>query len=190
MPNVNHTEKVLPLLFSEKPCKELSERETKLKTLYEDLYNRMYQQPSHTDKRIVDYATEKWSISRTQAYKYVNDLKPILSNIKNAGREYWRYRFNELLLETFEKAKSEGRIKDMVSALSAMGRFNLLDQPDTDQVDWSTIQPPSFEPSPDPTLLGLDGAKTTEELNELKIKLRAKYIKNSNFIEATIIENE
>lgn len=189
MPNVSRTDKILPILFSESHA-ELTERDRQLKLMLEDIFNRCLQHPYHTDKATVDYIMERWDIGKTQAYRYLNELKPILGNVKNSGREFQRSRVIEMLLEAFNLAQEQGRPKEMALAAAALGKYTKLDKEEVDPVDWDKIQPPSWEPSADPALLGIpDVPQTQKELDEYKRKLRRKYLRES-FVDAEIVDDK
>jgi hypothetical protein len=188
MPNVSRTDKILPILFSE-PHAELTERDRQLKLMLEDIFNRCLQHPYHTDRVTVDYIMERWDIGKTQAYRYLNEVKPILGNVKNSGREFQRSRVIEMLLEAFRMAQEQKRPKEMALAAAALGKYTKLDKEEVDPVDWENLQPPSWEPSADPALLGItDAPQSQKELNELKRKLRKKYLRES-FADAEVIDD-
>lgn len=191
MLKVSRTEKILPILFSESAA-DLTERDSELKLMLEDIFNRCLQHPSHTDKKVVEYLMERWGLGKTQAYHYLNEVKPILGNVKNSGREFQRSRVIEMLLEAYEMARTQKRPKDMALAAAALGKYTKLDKEEMDPVDWDSLQPPSWEPSADPTLLNIPGVpESQKELQAYKQKLRRKYLRESCIIdEAQVIETD
>jgi hypothetical protein len=179
----------MPVLFIEEPGFPLSDREKELKLMLEDIFNRLLQHPYHTDSRIVEYVVQKWGLSKTQAYFYLNEVKPVLGNIKNSGKEFQRSRLITMLLEAYALAKRQKKPKEMAMAASALGKYTKLDKDEPDAHDWALIQAPNWEPSADLTLLNIPGLPTSEEdLSKLKQKLRSRYLKASTFDEAEIVE--
>ena len=82
-------------------------------------------------------------------------MRVILPNIRNAGKEWLRYIVNEELKQAIADAKTAGKLKERILAITALAKYNKLDQADTEEMQWDQIIPTPIEPTSDPTVLGI-----------------------------------
>jgi hypothetical protein len=99
----------------------------------------------------------EFGISQSQAYRDISNMKVILPNIRNAGKEWIRYIVNEELKKAIADAETNGKLKERILAISALAKYNKLDQDDAEEFPWDEIIPQGIEPTNDPTVL--EGAK-------------------------------
>jgi hypothetical protein len=92
----------------------------------------------------------------------------------------------ENILEVIQKAKDKKDNIVWIMALDKLGKYAKLDKDDTDQIDFSLIIPPNFEPS-DNVLL-VEGAVKIENLPEYRKKLRKKFGVVEKIQDAQVIE--
>jgi len=128
--------------------------------------------PSLPDNVLKDYLMSEFKISQSQAYRDLANMKVILPNIKNAGKEWIRYVVNEELKDAIGEAKAVGKLKERILAIAALGKYNRLDQVDEEELPWDDIIPVPIEPTSDPTVLGI---KPLENKQEEIRKLIEKY---------------
>lgn len=117
----------------------------------------------------------EFDISKAQAYRDIANVKICLGNIKAAGKEWQRYRANSILDEAY-KAAIDGdskQSKSLTLIANAMVKVNRLDVNEGEQIPWEEVIPQNFEPSSDPTVIGL---KPIENLRERIAVLKKKYI--------------
>jgi DNA-directed RNA polymerase subunit F len=105
-------------------------------------------------------------------------MKVILPNIRNAGKEWIRYIVNEELKKAIADAETQGKLKERILAISALAKYNKLDQDEAEELPWDEIIPVDIEPVNDPTVL--DALPVSQD------EIDALYKKYSNDIE---IEN-
>lgn len=168
---LSYIEKFKPHLFSEKPP-ELTPEELKVVERYEAAFAVWLDKPTMPDKELREYMIKEYQISSRQAYEDINNIKILLGNVTNARKEWQRYKVISMLDEAFNMAKKEGDIKSMVMAADKLGKYTQLDQADGKELPWDQIIPQTFEPTDDPTVLGL---KPLPNLPERIRKLKEKY---------------
>jgi hypothetical protein len=97
----------------------------------------------------------------------------LLGNIKNPEKAWMRYRVNSMLETAFKKAEDLKDPKAMAFVADKLGKYNQLDKPDAEPIPFDEIIPQPFEPTDDPTPLGL---KKDPNIREKKKKMLEKYL--------------
>jgi hypothetical protein len=181
----NIIDKMNELLFEPLPD-SISEHEQKMIVRYRDAYTHWLEDPLLSDLEIRDYLMNNYDISKTQAYRDIVNIKLLLGNVREAGKEWHRHRVNHLL-EKAAKMAVEGNTKE-ATAISkvamALIKNNKLDMDEGEEIPYDEIIPPAFEPVSDPTAIGL---KPVDNLRERITELKEKYIGE---IEITDIQYE
>jgi hypothetical protein len=183
-------EKIFQNLYRDPDDKPVSfsSHELAVKKMYEDAFAKWLTDPDLDDKHIIALLQNEHGRSKTQAWRDVAIIKGVLGNIKNANKEWHRYTVIKMLKEAYEKAKSEGKLKEMVMAADKLGKYTKLDKDDLDEIPWDQIIPPSWEPSADPKLLGIN--ENYSDIEERKAALRKKYLPKSDIDNANIVGDE
>jgi hypothetical protein len=164
------SEKEIPKLFNAK------EQEMILR--YRAAFTKWLAEPHLRDTQMINYLVNEFSIKRSQAYTDLNNVKSLIGNVTMAGKEFQRYRANEMILQGFElaeKAKNSLDIKKamtLIKAGEALSKVHKLESNDPEPSRWEDIVPMELEPSTDVSVIG---RKPIENLDILKHKLRVKY---------------
>lgn len=164
------SEREIPNLFSAK------EQEMILR--YRAAFTKWLAEPHLRDIQMINYLVNEFSIKRSQAYNDLNNIKSLIGNVTMAGKEFQRYRANEMILQGFElaeKAKNSLDIRKamaLIKAGEALVKVHKLDANDPDPPKWDDIVPLELEPTTDVSVIG---RKNIENLDQLKKKLRVKY---------------
>jgi hypothetical protein len=167
---------------------QFSEHELEVKKMYETVFARLLEDPDMEDKLVINTLRNEFDRSLTQAYRDLTNIKTVLGNVSNAKKEWHLYTVIKMCKEAYALAKDEGKIKEMIMAADKLGKYTKLDKDDLEDIDWDAIIPPSFEPSPDPSLLNIPNIP--DNLNEYKRKLRARFIKDTRIDDAEIVDYE
>ena len=155
-------------------------------------YNWFLSNPDAKDRQFVENAISRHGINKTQAYSDLAIVKALLPHLSQATRDFHRYRFNEMILETYQMAKSRKDSKTMEKAASSYAKFNRVDLEDEQAVPYDLIVVQPFTATDDPTVLGI---KPMPNLNERIAELLHKYqaenidIEDIEFEEADLEEN-
>ena len=138
-----------------------------------------YEFPTKARKDVRDLIVKEFAVVPRTAYEDIQIIETLLGNIKNPERAWMRYRVNAMLDEAYRLAESQDDPKAMTMAADKIGKYNQLDKPEADPLPYEDIVPQQFDPTDDPTVLGL---KKDPDIREKKQKMLEKYM---NEIEIT-----
>lgn len=146
---------------------------------YRAIFTKWMGEPHLRDIQMINHLTTNYDLSERQAYRDLSNIKSLLGNISNAGKEFQRYRASEMILKGYEFAKEATNgteVKQamaMIRAGEALVRVHKLDKDELDNIPWDDIIPINLEPSTDVSVLS--NRKKIDNLEELQAKLRKKY---------------
>jgi len=163
-----------PNLFSEDPS-TLTPSQLEQNRRYELAITYLLDNPTHSDHLLRDHLIQTFQISHRQAYYDIAEIKKHIGNIKNAGKEWFRHVAITMSLETYNKAKEANSLKSMNAAIANLIKAAKLDKEDQEDFNWERIIPPTFEPSPDISILNLPD-KSTQDVAQLRAALRKKFL--------------
>ena len=155
-------------------------------------YNWFLSNPDAKDRQFVDMVTSRHGINRTQAFSDLAIIKALLPHLGQASRDFHRYRYNEMILETFQMAKKRKDTRTMEKAASSYAKFNRVDLEDEQAVPYDMIVVQPFTATDDPTVLGIKPMpRLQERIQELLHKYRAENIdiEDIEFEEADLEED-
>lgn len=118
-------------------------------------YNWYLANPDWKDRQFVDEAMSRHGINKTQAYDDLVVVKALLPLLGQASRDFHRYRYNEMILETYQMAKKRKDTKTMEKAASSYAKYNRVDLEDEQAVPYDMIVVQPFTATQDPTVLGI-----------------------------------
>ena len=119
------------------------------------LYNWVISNPDCKDKEFVDEDISRYGISKTLAYDDLKIIKSVLPNITQASRDYHRWKYNEMILETYQMAKKRKDTKTMERAATSYAKFNNVNVEDEQSVPYDMIVVQPFTATQDPSVLGI-----------------------------------
>lgn len=135
-----------------------------------------YEFPSKTRTEIRDHIVKNFEVANKTAYEDLQIVDVLLGNIKNPTKDWIRFRVNSMLDDAYKKASGIKNPKDAAIAMAAVadkiGKYNMLDKPDAEPLPFEEIVPQPFEPTDDPTPLGI---KKDPKIREKKNKMLEKY---------------
>lgn len=155
------------------------------------LYNWFISNPESKDKEFVDEAVSRFSISKTLAYDDLKVIKSVLPHITEASRDYHRWKYNEMILETYQMAKKRKDTKTMERAATSYAKFNNVNVEDELSVPYDLIVVQPFTATNDPTYLGIKPIPNIDKkITDLIEKYRAESmdIDDIEFEDADIID--
>ena len=155
-------------------------------------YNWFISNPDTKDRQFVDEAISRHGIGKSQAYSDLAIIKALLPHIAQASRDFHRYRYNEMILETFQMAKKRKDTKTMEKAASSYAKFNRVDLEDEQAVPYDLIVVQPFTATDDPSVLGIKPIPNIQErIDALLKKYQAENIdiEDIEFEEADLEEN-
>lgn len=135
-----------------------------------------YEFPTKTRRQVRDLIVNEFRVVNKTAYEDIQLIEILLGNIKNPTKAWMRYRVNSMLEEAYKKAKKAKKPEAAATAMALVadkiGKYNQLDKPDAEPLPFDEIVPPAFEPTDDPSVLGL---KKDPEIRKKKQKMLEKY---------------
>lgn len=128
-----------------------------------DMYNYYISNPDTKDRQFVDTAMSRHGIMKSQAYADLSIIKSLLPLLSSASRDFHRFRFNEMILETYQMAKARKDTKTMEKAASSYAKFNCVDLEDEQSLPYDLIVVQPFTATSDPRVLGIKPIPNVEE---------------------------
>lgn len=140
-------------------------------------YNWFLSNPDAKDRQFVENAVSRFGISKSLAYNDLSIVKMLLPHLSQASRDFHRYRYNEMILETYQMAKKRKDAKTMEKAASSYAKFNRVDLEDEQAVPYDLIVVQPFTATDDPSVLGIKPMpRLQERIQELLHKYQAENI--------------
>lgn len=135
------------------------------------MYMWMVEQPSSKDAEFVQETCARFQVSRPTAYSDLAVIKTLLPELSKTADKFHRWRFIEMILETYAIAKTKGDTRTMEKAAADYARYNRIDV-EREEIDLAAIAPQPFVPTMDPRVLGIE---PMPDLKERKRALIEKY---------------
>jgi hypothetical protein len=131
--------------------------------------------PMKSENEIRDYLMGQFNIGKAQAYRDITNVKLCLGNIKAAGKEWQRHKANSIIDEAYKAAKNSDHkaAKSLVLIANSIVKINRLDVDEGEQIPWDDVIPQNFEPTTDPTTIGLKPIGNLKQKIEI---MKRKYI--------------
>lgn len=128
-----------------------------------DMYNYYISNPDTKDRQFVDTAMSRHGIMKSQAYADLSIIKSLLPLLSSASCDFHRFRFNEMILGTYQMAKARKDTKTMEKAASSYAKFNRVDLEDEQALPYDLIVVQPFTATSDPRVLGIKPIPNVEE---------------------------
>ena len=126
--------------------------------------------PDAKDRVFINEVRSRFGIGVTQAYADLSLVKALLPTLSSASRDFHRYRFNEMILETYQMAKARKDTKTMEKAASSYAKFNRVDLEDEQAVPYEMIVVQPFTATDDPTVLGIQPIPNLQQtIDQMKV---------------------
>jgi len=119
--------------------------------------------PDMKDRQFVDEIKQRYGISMVTAYADLKIIKALLPNLAETTRDYHRWRYNEMILETYQMAKKRKDTKTMEKAASSYAKYNRIDVEDETAVPYHMIVVQPFFPTTDPRVVGINPVPNIDE---------------------------
>lgn len=160
-----------------------TEQELQIRKRYMNVFSYWCEKPTLSDKKIVQYLITEFGLRKSQAYMDLYNIKVLLGNVRNAAKEWQRYKLIAMLDKAYEIAERKNNAAAMIMAADKLGKYTNLDKEDVVRIPYDEIVPQTFEPTGDVSVLGMD---PIPNLRQRQRQLREKY--GSNLIQETEYE--
>ena len=138
------------------------------------MYAYWLQFPSKLDNDLVQYDMAMFKVSRSLAYEDLHLVKVLLGNLQQTTKEFMRWKINKSLEQDIAAARRAGDFRSVAALSKVLVANNRTDKDDEPDLEFDKIVPQNFEPTDDPTVLGI------ERIPDLRGKIRALYKRYSN----------
>lgn len=181
----------LHLFKSEKEAEQfLTEKEMVIKRRWVAIYSKWLDDPCFPIKEMIEFVQHGGDgafapVGRMQAYRDIEAVQSLLGRMQNATKAWVRHVLYETTVKAIKIAMEAEDTKAVaINNRNLIAGFN-LDKDDVDAMDWEKLIPPSFEPTDDITILGID---PIENIETRRKELRKMFgIKTVEITEAEII---
>ena len=135
-----------------------------------EVYTYWMQFPLTPDRDIAQRIIRNHGVMRTQAYQDIRIIKAVLGDIHKTTKEYHRYKFLQMIEESYNLAKANKDAKSMVAAADKYAKYTQLDKEDLLDRGFDKIQIQPFKPTDDPSVAGFKPIPNIREKIQAKIK--------------------
>lgn len=157
-----------------------------------DMYLWTVANPEAKDRQFVEELLNRYDVSRVMAYKDLGIVKSLLPSISAASRDFHRWRFNEMILETYQMAKKRKDTKTMEKAASSYAKNNNVAMEEEAKIPYELLLVQPFVPTMDPSVLGITPIPNLQEKIDAmleKYKRETIDIEDVTFEEADLEED-
>lgn len=140
-----------------------------------EMYNYWLSNPSVRDRQLRDTIMGRYEVSQSTAYSDISILHQLIPMMSDKSRNFHRIRFNEMMLETYNKAKARNDARSMAMAAANYAKYNKVDLEDESSMPYEDIVKQPFCPTIDPTVLGI---KPIPNINEHIARLEKEFLRD------------
>ncbi len=112
--------------------------------------------PEAKDRQFCDEFKSRFPMGKNAAHEYMTIVNALLPLLSEKSRDFHRWRYNEMILETYQMAKLRKDTKTMERAATSYGRLNKVDAEDVRSVPLHLILVQPFVATDDPRPLGIE----------------------------------
>lgn len=140
-----------------------------------ELYNWFIANPDGTDREFVSEMMQRHEVSKATAYSDLAIVKTLLPKLASASRDFHRWRFNEMILNTYKMAVKRKDTKTMERAAASYAKYNRVDLEDEQVVPYEMIVVQPFTATSDPSVLGIKPIPNIQQrISDMIAKYRAE----------------
>lgn len=139
------------------------------------LYAYWLQFPNKFENDIVTYDMNMFRVGRAQAYDDIRLVQVLLGSIQSANKEFMRWKINKDLEEDLKAARRAQNYRAVAAIEKNRILNNRTDKNDEIELEFDKIVPQLFEPTDDPSVIGIEKIPRLRE----RIKLLNKKYSNN-----------
>lgn len=136
--------------------------------------------PGATDADCVREDVSVHSVSRPTAYSDLRVIKLLLPFISQTNKEFHRWRYEEMIMQTYNMARGRGDTRTMERAATSYAKHTRIAEEDSKDIPIDQLLPQPYIPTDDPSVLGI---KKIPNLRQRILQLTEKYTKECADIE-------
>ena len=164
---------------------QFTDKQLVIKKRYSTAFSYWIDKPTLSDKKVASFIVNEFGISPIQAYRDLIKVKILLGNVRNASKEWQRFKVIAMLDRAYELAERTKDPKSIILAADKLGKYTMLDKEDIQKIPYDEIVPQNWEITGDVTVMGL---KPIDDLEAKQKKMREKY--GGTLIEEAVLLDE
>lgn len=142
-----------------------------------EMYNWFIANPDGTDREFVNELVQRHDVSKVTAYSDLAVVKALLPLLAAASRDFHRWRFNEMIMNTYKMAQKRKDTKTMERAAASYAKYNRVDLEDEQMMPYEMIVVQPFTATSDPSVLGIKPIPNIQrKISDMIKKYRAETI--------------
>ena len=142
-----------------------------------EMYNWFIANPDGTDREFVNELVQRHDVSKVTAYSDLAVVKAMLPLLAAASRDFHRWRFNEMIMNTYKMAQKRKDTKTMERAAASYVKYNRVDLEDEQVMPYEMIVVQPFTATSDPSVLGIKPIPNIQrKISDMIKKYRAETI--------------
>lgn len=142
-----------------------------------EMYNWFIANPDGTDREFVNELVQRHDVSKVTAYSDLAVVKALLPLLAAASRDFHRWRFNEMIMNTYKMAQKRKDTKTMERAAASYAKYNRVDLEDEQVMPYEMIVVQPFTATSDPSVLGIKPIPNIQrKISDMIKKYRAETI--------------
>lgn len=140
-----------------------------------EMYNWFISNPDCTDREFVAELLQRHGVSKVTAYSDLAVVKTLLPLLASSSRDFHRWRFNEMIMNTYKMAQKRKDTKTMERAAASYAKYNRVDLEDEQTVPYEMIVVQPFVATSDPSVLGIKPIPNIQKkISDMIAKYRAE----------------
>lgn len=167
-------------------CTDLFTKEDELRERYpqsvvdkvlrvREMYSWFISNPDSTDREFVVELLQRHDVSKVTAYSDLAVVKTLLPLLASSSRDFHRWRFNEMIMNTYKMAQKRKDTKTMERAAASYAKYNRVDLEDEQAVPYEMIVVQPFVATSDPSVLGIKPIPNIQKkISDMIAKYRAE----------------
>lgn len=142
-----------------------------------EMYNWFIANPDGTDREFVNELVQRHDVSKVTAYSDLAVVKAMLPLLAAASRDFHRWRFNEMIMNTYKMAQKRKDTKTMERAAASYAKYNRVDLEEEQVMPYEMIVVQPFTATSDPSVLGIKPIPNIQrKISDMIKKYRAETI--------------
>jgi hypothetical protein len=142
-----------------------------------EMYNWFIANPDGTDREFVNELVQRHDVSKVTAYSDLAVVKTMLPLLAASSRDFHRWRFNEMIMNTYKMAQKRKDTKTMERAAASYAKYNRVDLEDEQVMPYEMIVVQPFTATSDPSVLGIKPIPNIQrKISDMIKKYRAETI--------------
>ena len=140
-----------------------------------EMYSWFISNPDSTDREFVVELLQRHDVSKVTTYSDLAVVKTLLPLLASSSRDFHRWRFNEMIMNTYKMAQKRKDTKTMERAAASYAKYNRVDLEDEQAVPYEMIVVQPFVATSDPSVLGIKPIPNIQKkISDMISKYRAE----------------